>query len=118
VHYPAWAFQPRLITYLGNDPFNNPALGRPKGNETSCVAFLSIDAPLTLGQKMKQNRLKLRKTRKQMARFLHPFCHLVIKAVRMDSHPFTDTIPNALIVYRLRNKMTKSIDVTSLFRAT
>ena len=38
--YPAWAFQPRLVAYLGYDPFNDPTLGRPKGNETSCVAFL------------------------------------------------------------------------------
>ena len=65
--YPAWAFQPRLITYLGYDPFNDPTLGSPKGNETSCVAFLASDAPVTLGQKIKQYRLKMRKTRKQMA---------------------------------------------------
>jgi DNA-binding XRE family transcriptional regulator len=65
--YPAWAFQPRLITYLGYDPFNDPTLGSPKGNEPSCVAFLSPDAPVTLGQKIKQYRLKLRKTRKQLA---------------------------------------------------
>ena len=39
--YPAWAFQPRLIAYLGYDPFTNSALGKPKGNETSCVAILS-----------------------------------------------------------------------------
>jgi DNA-binding XRE family transcriptional regulator len=55
------------VTYLGYDPFTDPTLGRPRGNETSYVAFLSIDTPVTLGQKMKQNRLKLRKTRKQMA---------------------------------------------------
>ncbi|HUA39349.1 MAG TPA: helix-turn-helix transcriptional regulator, partial [Candidatus Sulfopaludibacter sp.] len=65
--YPAWAFQPRLITYLGYDPFTDPTLGRPKGNETSCVAIFSPDATATLGQKLKQCRLKLRKTRKQMA---------------------------------------------------
>jgi len=65
--YPAWDFQPRLIDYLGYDPFTNPALGRPKGNETLCVAFLSPEAPVTLGKKIKQHRLKLRKTRKQMA---------------------------------------------------
>jgi transcriptional regulator with XRE-family HTH domain len=65
--YPAWAFQPRLITYLGYDPFNDPTLGRHKGNETSCVAILSPDVPITLGQKMMQQRLKKRKTRKQMA---------------------------------------------------
>jgi DNA-binding XRE family transcriptional regulator len=65
--YPAWAFQPRLTAYLGYDPFTDPTLGRPSGNETSYVAFLSIDTPVTLGQKMKRNRLKLRKTRKQLA---------------------------------------------------
>jgi DNA-binding XRE family transcriptional regulator len=65
--YPAWAFQSRLITYLGYDPFTDPTLGRPRGNEPSGVAFLSKKAPVTLGQKMMQNRLKLRKTRKQMA---------------------------------------------------
>jgi DNA-binding XRE family transcriptional regulator len=65
--YPAWAFQPRLIAYLGYDPFTDPTLGRPRGNEPPFVAFLSKNVPVTLGQKMKQNRLKLRKTRKQMA---------------------------------------------------
>jgi DNA-binding XRE family transcriptional regulator len=65
--YPAWAFQPRLIAYLGYDPFTDPALGRPKGNEPSGVAFLSKNAPVTPGQKMMQKRLRMRKTRKQMA---------------------------------------------------
>lgn len=65
--YPAWAFQPRLTAYLGYDPFTDPALGRPRGNEPPFVAFLSPDDPVTLGQKMKQKRLNLRKTRKQMA---------------------------------------------------
>lgn len=65
--YPAWEFQPRLTAYLGYDPFTNPTLGSPRGNEPSCVAFLSKNAPVTLGQKMMQNRLRLRKTRKQMA---------------------------------------------------
>ncbi len=65
--YPSWAFQPRLTAYLGYDPFNDPMLGSPRGNEPSCVAFLSPDATITLGQKIKRHRLKLRKTRKQMA---------------------------------------------------
>jgi DNA-binding XRE family transcriptional regulator len=64
---PPWAFQTRLAAYLGYDPFTDPTLGSPKRNESSCVAFLSPDAPVTLGQKIKQHRLKLRKTRKQMA---------------------------------------------------
>ena len=56
-----------MITYLGYDPFTDPTLGRPRGNEPPFVAFLSKDVPLTLGQKMMQDRLKMRKTRKQMA---------------------------------------------------
>jgi transcriptional regulator with XRE-family HTH domain len=39
--YPSWAYQPRLIEYLGRDPFTNPALGGPKGNEPTSVAFLA-----------------------------------------------------------------------------
>jgi transcriptional regulator with XRE-family HTH domain len=65
--YPSWAFQPLLIAYLGYDPFTDPTLGSPKRNEPSCVAFLSKNAPITLGQMMMQNRLKMRKTRKQFA---------------------------------------------------
>jgi DNA-binding transcriptional regulator YiaG len=65
--YPAWAFQPRLIAYLSYDPFNDPMLANAKGNETSCVAILSPDAPVSTGEKIKQYRLKLRKTRKQFA---------------------------------------------------
>ena len=39
--HPAWTYQPRLIAYLGYDPFENPDLDRPKGNETSGVASLA-----------------------------------------------------------------------------
>ena len=35
--YPAWAFQRRLSTYLGYDPFTDPTLGRPRGNERRTV---------------------------------------------------------------------------------
>jgi len=65
--YPAWTFQSRLVTYLGYDPFTDAMLGRPEGNEMLCVAFLSPAAPVTIGQKIKKCRLKLRKTRKQLA---------------------------------------------------
>jgi len=62
-------FKPEIWSccYLGCDPFNDPTFSRPKRNEPSCVAFLSPDAPVTLDQKIKQSRLKLRKTRKQTA---------------------------------------------------
>ena len=66
--YPAWAFQPRLIAFLGYDPFTDPTLGSPKGNETSCVAFLSLDDLATIDQKIKQFLFKSRKTRRQLAR--------------------------------------------------
>jgi transcriptional regulator with XRE-family HTH domain len=65
--YPSWAFQPRLIAYLGYDPFTETGLPDAKSNETSGVAFLSPDAPVYIGQKIKKYRLKSRKTRKQFA---------------------------------------------------
>ena len=64
---PAWAFQPRLITYLGFDPFTDLTPGKVKSNETSCVAFLAPNAPATTGEKITQRRLKLKKTRRQLA---------------------------------------------------
>jgi transcriptional regulator with XRE-family HTH domain len=64
---PAWDYQPRLIDYLGYDPFTGLTPGKPKGNETSCVSFLTQDAPVTTGEKIKQLRLKSRKSRKQFA---------------------------------------------------
>ena len=65
--YPSWAFQPLLIAYLGYDPFTDPTLESPKGNEPSCIAFFLTDAPITMGQKIRQHRLKMRKSRKQFA---------------------------------------------------
>src|ERR1017187_2514230 len=64
---PAWAFQPRLIAYLGHDPFTGLTPGKPKSNETSGVAFLSPDAPLSIGQKIRHFRLKSHKTLNQFA---------------------------------------------------
>jgi len=65
--YPSWPFQPLLIAYLGYDLFTETDLKTPKGNETSCVAFFSPDAPITMGQKIELQRQKMRKSRKQMA---------------------------------------------------
>jgi transcriptional regulator with XRE-family HTH domain len=65
--YPTWAYQPRLVDYLGHDPFTDPALGSPKGNETSFVAILAPTAPLTLGQQIRKRRLELRKNRTECA---------------------------------------------------
>jgi transcriptional regulator with XRE-family HTH domain len=64
---PAWAFQPRLIAYLGFDPFTDLTPGKVKSNETSCVAFLAPNAQATTGEKITQRRLKLKKTRRQLA---------------------------------------------------
>jgi transcriptional regulator with XRE-family HTH domain len=61
--YPSWALQPRLVAYLGFDPFTDSAPKIAKGNETQGVAFLS----LSNGQKIKQRRLALKKTRRQLA---------------------------------------------------
>ena len=66
--YPAWAFQPRIIAYLGYDPFTETGLKNTRGNEPSGVAFLSPDAPVSIGQKIRHFRLKSRKTRLQFAK--------------------------------------------------
>jgi transcriptional regulator with XRE-family HTH domain len=66
--YPAWAFQPRLIAYLGYDPFTETGLKTPKGNETNGVAYFSPDAFVSIGQKIRHFRLKSRKTRLQLAK--------------------------------------------------
>jgi DNA-binding XRE family transcriptional regulator len=65
--YPTWAFQPRLAEYPGFDPFTNPALGSPKGNEPPCVANLAPEGPLTLAQRIAKRRLESRKTRQECA---------------------------------------------------
>jgi transcriptional regulator with XRE-family HTH domain len=68
--YPTWAYQSRLVEYLGCDPFTNPALGGPKGNESSYVAILAPTGPQTLGQRIRKRRLELRKNRKECAKEL------------------------------------------------
>jgi DNA-binding XRE family transcriptional regulator len=68
--YPSWEHQPRIVEYLGCDPFTDPALGRPKGNETPGVAFLAPAGPLSFGQQIRKRRMELKKTRKQLAQEL------------------------------------------------
>ena len=65
--YPAWTFQPRLIAYLGYDPFTETGRPDAKSNETQGVAFLSPNTPVSIGQKIRNFRLKSRKTRIQLA---------------------------------------------------
>ena len=56
--------------YLGYDPFTIPALGRPKGNETPFVAFLSSDTAGSIGLQILRRRMELKKTRKKLAKEL------------------------------------------------
>ena len=65
--YPTWTQQTRVIAYLGYDPFIDPALGRPKGNETIDVASLSLKGPISAGQQIIRYRLKQKKILKQFA---------------------------------------------------
>ena len=65
--YPTWFYWPRIIAYLGFDPFTDSTLGRPKGNETNGVAILSTETPATIGQKIIKQRIEMRKTRSQYA---------------------------------------------------
>ena len=65
--FPSLTLQPRIVEYLGYDPFVVSALGTPKGNETQGVAFLGSDSKATTGQRILQWRIGLKKTRKQMA---------------------------------------------------
>jgi transcriptional regulator with XRE-family HTH domain len=65
--YPTWAYQPRLIEYLGCDPFTNQALGGPKGNESPSVAILAPTGLLTFGQRIMARRVELRKNRTECA---------------------------------------------------
>jgi DNA-binding XRE family transcriptional regulator len=64
---PVWANQPRIVAYLRYDPFTDPTVGRPTGNETLGVAFLSQSGPLSLGQQIMKRRIEMRKNRKQCA---------------------------------------------------
>jgi transcriptional regulator with XRE-family HTH domain len=68
--YPTWYFQPRIAAYLGYDPFTDPALGAPKGNETQFVANLSPEGFDNLGQRIVAECIKARQTRKEFARKL------------------------------------------------
>jgi transcriptional regulator with XRE-family HTH domain len=66
--YPTWEYWPRIVAYLGYDPFTEPSLGSRKCNETRGVAFSSLKNPVTLGQKLVKRRLETRKNRAQTAR--------------------------------------------------
>ena len=66
--YPTWPQQPAVAEYLGVNPFTNPTLGSPKGNEPSRVAILSPEPSANIGEAIIRHCLKARKTRKQFAK--------------------------------------------------
>jgi transcriptional regulator with XRE-family HTH domain len=68
--YPTWPLQPRVVGYLGYDPFTNPELGMPKGNETHVVAFLASHEPNSIVVALRKRRLELRKNQKEFAKEL------------------------------------------------
>jgi len=68
--YPTWSQQPSIAEFLGFNPFTNPELGGPTGNETNGVASLSPTTPKTFGQLLRKRRLALRKNRAQLAQEL------------------------------------------------
>ena len=67
---PVWDYWPRIVEYLGFDPFTDSALGRPKGNESPVVASLSRDHSKSLGQRIIARRLAMRKSCTECAKEL------------------------------------------------
>jgi len=68
--YPTWPQQPKVTAFLGYDPFTNPALGRPGGNETPFVAFLVLDGAAGIGQQILKKRIQMKKNRQEIAQEL------------------------------------------------
>jgi transcriptional regulator with XRE-family HTH domain len=68
--HPSWSRQREIAAFLGYNPFVDPFLGRPRGNETTDVAIFLRNTTLSFGQLIKKHRLELRKTRNQCAREL------------------------------------------------
>jgi transcriptional regulator with XRE-family HTH domain len=68
--YPTWPFQPRLVQYLGYDPFTNPSLGRPGATNPHALPFCDTETTTTLGRQIGRRRMELKKTRKQCAKEL------------------------------------------------
>src|SRR5207244_10813800 len=57
--YPIWPYWPRIVEYLRHNPFDDPVLGRPKGNESRDVALLSKLPVSSLGSQILTWRLKM-----------------------------------------------------------
>jgi len=61
-------YWPGIIDYLGFDPFNDPSLGRPKGNESKDVAFLAEAHPASNGEQIRRLRLAMKKNKREFAK--------------------------------------------------
>jgi DNA-binding XRE family transcriptional regulator len=92
-----WANQHRITAYLGYDPFTDPMLGRPRGNETTDVAFLSQSGPLSLGHQIIKRRMELRKDRKQCAE------EMGISAKTLQAWETNRYQPSSILLKRLVN---------------
>ncbi len=66
--YPNWEHHPKLIEYLGYDPWVIYGLRDPYGNETPVVASLS---PTAIGNRIRIQRLERKLTVKECARMLN-----------------------------------------------
>jgi DNA-binding transcriptional regulator YiaG len=68
--YPAREFHPRVVDYLGYDPFISLEPGRPKGNESAGVANLTRETAESFGLWLRKRRTALRKSQKEFAKCL------------------------------------------------
>lgn len=65
--YPTWEYQPRIISFLGSNPFINPALGDSKGNETYDVASLVSKDTASILARIEKVRVQMKKSRSQFS---------------------------------------------------
>lgn len=65
--HPTWQYWPRIVEYLGFNPFVNPALGGPSGNKRSDVACSEQKPPDTYGRQIMRRRLEMWKSQKKLA---------------------------------------------------
>jgi DNA-binding XRE family transcriptional regulator len=66
--YPTWPYWPRIVAYLGHDPFNNPARGCPQSNKSQFVAILSGKRPLSFIEQIMEYRVATRKNWLQLGK--------------------------------------------------
>jgi DNA-binding XRE family transcriptional regulator len=79
----------------GYDPFTNPELGRPKGNETQIVAILLPAGSLTLGQRIRKRRMESKKNLTECAK------ELAVSVKTMRDRETDRRRPNSLLQKRI-----------------